>query len=83
MLFQLHIANDFWPKRTGGMREDRRPESWVKFFGDGRATDLVPAFEHERPESGLGQRESRDQAVVPAADDDNVASARHVLLWLT
>src|SRR6266700_706328 len=77
MLFELHVANDFWPKRTGGMREDGRPESWMKFFGDRGAADLIAAFEHERLESRLSEIKGRDQAVVPAADNDDVARVRH------
>ena len=37
------------------------------------------AFEHERLESGLGQIEGGDQAVVTAADDDDVALFSHDL----
>ena len=38
---------------------------------------LHAAFEHERLESGFGQIEGGDQAVVPAADNDDIALPRH------
>ena len=47
----------------------------MKFVGDRRAADLRAAFEHQRLESCLGQIERGDQAVVAAADDDDVALA--------
>ena len=48
----------------------------MKFFGDGGPADLGAAFEHQRFESGFGEIEGGDQAVVSAADDDNVARVR-------
>ena len=48
----------------------------MEFFGDRGAADLIAAFEHQRLESGLGQIEGRDQPVVAAADDDDVAFRR-------
>ena len=45
----------------------------MKFLGDRRAAGLRAAFEHQRLESGFGQIEGGDQAVVAAADDDDVA----------
>ena len=45
----------------------------MKVFGDGRTTHLGAAFENKRFESGLGEIEGGDEAVVPATDDDYIA----------
>ena len=51
----------------------------MKFVGDGSAANLRAAFEDERLISCLRQVVRGDQAVVAAADDDDVAlfRARH------
>src|SRR5947207_5884267 len=49
----------------------------MKFFADGRAANLIAAFEDQRLEPGFGQIESSDQPIVAAADDYDVAKARH------
>src|SRR5882757_795944 len=51
----------------------------MKFFGDRRAAHLRAAFEHERLESGFGQIEGGDQAVVSATDNDHIACFSHVV----
>ncbi len=55
------------------MGECGAAEAGMEFIGDCGAADLWPALEHERLESGLGQVERGDQAVMAAAEDDDVA----------
>jgi hypothetical protein len=50
----------------------------MKFFGDGAAADNGPSFQHQGFESGLGEVERGDQAVVPCAEYDDVVSLWHV-----
>src|SRR5579864_7941590 len=72
LLQQLHVANDFRTQGTGGMREDRGTKAGMKFFRDRGATNQVATLEDERLESSSGEVKGRDQAVVAAADDDDV-----------
>jgi hypothetical protein len=52
----------------------------MKFIGDGGAADLFTALEDKRFESGFGQIECGDQAVVAAADDEDVAGVHREAL---
>ena len=79
MLFQLHVANDVGTNGASGVRERGAAEAGMKFVGDSSAADLGAAFEDERLESGFGEVEGGDQAVVAAADDDDVACVGFVL----
>ena len=65
-------------QRSGGVRERGAAEAGMKFFGDGRATGLRAALQHQRFVSRLGQVEGGDQPVVAATNDDDVAVARAV-----
>lgn len=67
-----HILHDVRAHRASEMRKRRTLEAGMKFFGDRSASDDGAAFEHKRFVSGLRQIESRNQAVVPAADDNDV-----------
>src|SRR6266536_1078656 len=49
----------------------------MEFFGDRCPTDLIAALKDERLESGAREIEGRDQAVVAAADDHDIARVRH------
>ena len=75
VFFQLHVADDIRTNRTGGVSERGAAEAGMKFIGDGCAADLGAAFEDERLESRFGEVERGDQAIVAAADDDDVARA--------
>ena len=48
----------------------------MDLFGDGGAADDTAPLEHQRPEAGLREVARGDEAVVPAADDDDVAAGR-------
>ena len=82
MLLQLHIAYDVGAEGAGVMRERRAAEAGMKFFGNGRAAHLGAAFEHQRFESGFGEIEGGDQAVVTATDDDDLARFGHTSMRL-
>jgi len=44
----------------------------MEFFRDGNAADHLATLEHERLPPCLGEVEGGDEAVVAAADDDDV-----------
>src|SRR5437016_13260404 len=50
----------------------------MKFFRDRRTTGLCAAFEHQRFKSRFGQIKGGHQPVVPASNDDDIASLRHL-----
>ena len=77
MLLELHVADDVGPDRSGGVRERGAAEAGMKFLRDGGAAGLRAAIEDERLESGLGEIERGDQAVVTATDDHDVALVGH------
>jgi hypothetical protein len=60
------------------MSEAGAAEAGMKFLSDGAAADIGPSLQHKRLESGLGKIEGGDQAVVSCAENDDVASFRHV-----
>ena len=82
VFFQLHVADDVWANRAGGVRQRGAAEAGMKFIGDGGAADLGAALEDERFESGFGEIERGDQPVVAAADDDDVAPVDSSRAWL-
>src|SRR5208283_540587 len=77
MTFQLHVAGDIGAQWSCCMRECRAAEPGMKFLGNCGAAHLRTTFEHQRFEPGLGEVEGRDQAVVSATDDDDVARFGH------
>jgi hypothetical protein len=62
------------------VREARAAEARTKFFCSRAAADDGTAFEYKRFESGFGQIESRDQAIVAAAEYDDIANFGHVFM---
>src|SRR5579863_4514460 len=42
--FELHVARDVSAERAESMRERGSVKTWMKFFGDGAATDKFAAF---------------------------------------
>ena len=73
VLLQLHVADDIGTQRSGRMGKRGAAEAGMKFFGDGRATRLRAALQHQRLVSGFGQVEGGDQPVVAATDDHDIA----------
>src|SRR5687768_16913814 len=54
------------------MRKRGDPESWMELFGDGGAANDRPRFEHERLHASPRQHGCRREAIVTAADEDDV-----------
>src|SRR6478752_4302999 len=77
MPLQLHIADDVGTQRPGAVGQRRTAKAGMKLTRDRRPSRLLAAFEHKRFESGFGEVEGGNQSIVPAADDDNVATLRH------
>ena len=77
---ELELPRD--PRAGAGRRSGRGsgPEAGMDLLGDGRAADDVAPLEHERAQPGLGQIGRGDEAVVPAADDDDVPPDRRPLV---
>src|SRR5208283_3687608 len=73
VFFQLHVADDVGTDGTGRVRERGATKAGMEFVGDSGATHLGAALQHERLESRFGEVEGGDEAVVPAADDEDVA----------
>ena len=74
---QVEVADDFRPQQRDHVRADRELEARVDLFGDGGAAEHVAALEHENFLAGLGQVGGVDQAVVAAADHDDVVFGSH------
>ncbi len=69
---KFEIADDRRVQQRDRVGGDRIAEAGVKFLGDRRAADLRAAFEHRDFEAGHGEIGGGDEAVVTAADDDDV-----------
>jgi hypothetical protein len=78
MLWQIHVCHNVRADWSRGVSEPGAAEARMKFFGDGAAADNGPSFEYQGLESGLGEIERGDQAVVSCAEDDDVVSLWHV-----
>src|SRR5262249_56120983 len=74
---ELDVGEDVGTNGPRCVRERRAAEAGMKFFGDGGAAGLGAALEDEWLESGFGEVEGGDQAVVTATDDDDVALVGH------
>ena len=69
---KVEVANDFRPQQRDDVGANGKLESGEDFFGDGGAAEDVTAFEHEDFLAGAGEVGGVDEAVVAAADDDDV-----------
>ena len=74
---ELHLARDFRNQRPSRVRERGNFEAGNEFVGNRRAADNRAALEDERLVPRLGEIERRDQAVMPRAENDDVALRRH------
>jgi hypothetical protein len=75
---QRHVPRDRGPQRSDSVREWRLEAGGERLVRHAPAGQLA-ALEDERSETGPDQVERRDQAVVPAPDDDDVRAAGHFL----
>ena len=69
---KIEVANDLRPQQRDHVRADRELEPRHDLFRAGRAAEHVPALQHQHFLAGALQIGSIDQAVVAAADDDDV-----------
>ena len=74
---QIEFANDLRAEQGNDVRTDREPESGKNFFRHTRATEHVPALEHEHTLARARQVRSIYQTVVATADDDDVVFVSH------
>jgi hypothetical protein len=77
VLRKLHVAHYVGAQRSGVVRERGTTKARMEFFGNGCATHLGTAFEHQRFESTFGEIEGCDQTVMSAADDNHIARFGH------
>ena len=74
---KIELANDFRPKKRDDVRTLRKKKAWNDFFGDGGTAEHVAAFEDEHLLPCFSKVGGVHEAVVAAADDDNVVVLRH------
>ena len=72
MTIKLKVADDCRVQKRDGVGGDRIAEAGVKFLGDRRAADLCAPLEHGDFKAGHGEIGRRDEAIVTAADHDDV-----------
>ena len=77
MARQIELADDLRPQQRDDVRADRELEARKHFFGDRRAAEHVPPLEHEDLPPRAREIRGVDQAVVAAADDDDVEYVSH------
>ncbi len=69
---KLEVADDRRVQERDGVGGDRIAEAGMKLLGDRRPADLRAALEHRHFEAGHCEIGGGDEAVVTAADDDDV-----------
>ena len=79
VLGEFQLPDDLWPEQADHVGRHAEAEAREDLFGHGRPAQDVPALQDERPQPSLGQVGGAHQAVVAAADEDDVVLA-HVLL---
>ena len=77
---EIEIANDFRAQQRDDVGKDGKFEAGDDFFGDGGAAENVAAFEDEDFLAGFGEIRRVHQAVVAAADHDDVVFLCHGFL---
>src|SRR5690606_11369418 len=73
---QLEIADDLRTQQAHDIREHREPEPWKDFLRHGSTANQRTPFEDKRPATGAREVRSRNEPVVPAANDDDVVAIR-------
>src|SRR5437868_2081007 len=73
---QVEFTDDLRPQQRDHVRKDGEVETRNKLFGHRRAAEHVPPLEHEHLAAGARQIGGVHQAVMAAADDDDVV-VRH------
>ena len=70
-MIQVKIFGNLRKKRSGTVENCRTAEAGMKFFSNRDASHYLAALKHERLETGLGEIESSDEAVVAGANNDD------------
>ena len=76
VLGQRHLGDDFRMKERDRVARGRIPETGREFFRDRRAADDAAPLKHKRFETRARAIKGADEAVMPAADDDDVVLFR-------
>ena len=74
---KIEFANDLGTEKRDNIRAFGKKKAGEDFFGDGGAAENVATFEDNNLLPCLGEVRGIDQAVVAAADDDNVVELPH------
>ncbi len=74
---QIEIADDLRIQQRDGVRSDGVAKARMEFLGDGRTADDVASLQHGHLQAGRREIRSADQAVVAAADDQDITACRH------
>ncbi len=77
MAREIEFANDLGAEKRDHVRTFRKKKTGDDFFGDGGATENMAAFQDDDLLPCFGEIRGVDQAVVAAADDDNVVVLTH------
>ena len=80
MARQVEVADDLGPQQRDDVGADRELEAGEDLFGDRGAAEHVPPLEDEHLLPGPREVGGVDEAVVPAADDDDVVLRAHASL---
>ena len=79
MLLQSQVADNIGTERARTVRQRRTTEPGVEFFCDSGAAGLLAAFNDEWLESSFGEIEGSNQAIVSAANNNDVSLVGHDL----
>src|SRR5882762_4799462 len=77
MTREIEFANNLRTQERNDVRADREFETGKNFFRHCRATEHMPAFEHEHALARAREVGGVDQAVVAAANDNDVVFLSH------
>jgi hypothetical protein len=69
---ERQLANNARLEQADGIARGRIAKARMKFLGNGRAADLLLALDDANRQTGTGRIARADEAVVTAADDDQV-----------
>ncbi len=76
MAREIEVGDDLGVQQADRVRSRGVAESRMERFGYGGAADDGAAFEHPDRKSGAGQIAGADEAVVAAADNDDIRLVR-------
>ena len=69
---QVHVGDDLGVEQADRVAGDRVAEAGMELLGHRRAADDAAPLQHRDLQAGAGEIEGADEAVVAAADDDDV-----------